>query len=171
MKNLKIYSLLLAAFFLFGSADVLAQNHRNKNSEKARKEHYKRQEKNHKAYKKYAQKKYKNNEKHYSYVKVQKRHGPPAWAPAHGYRAKNHVYFRDYHTFYDPYRDGYVYRRNNKWMFSRNVPTFLVGVNLGSARMNLITDIPVNTHPERYYDRYVSRYPRDPRIQLNLSLF
>ncbi|HLT41227.1 MAG TPA: hypothetical protein VKZ95_00865 [Sphingobacteriaceae bacterium] len=166
MKNLNIYSLLLAAFFLFGSADALAQNHKNKNSEKSRKEYYKKQEKNRKAYKKHDQKKYKKH-----YVKVHKRKGPPAWAPAHGYRAKNHVYFRDYHTFYDPYRDGYVYRRNNKWIFSRNVPTFLVGVNLGSARINLIQDIPVNTRPEQYYSRYSSQYPRDPKIQVNLSLF
>lgn len=166
MKNLNIYSLLLAAFFLFGSADVLAQNHRNKNSEKSRKEYYKKQEKNRKAYKKHDQNKYKKH-----YAKEHKRKGPPAWAPAHGYRAKNHVYFRDYHTFYDPYRDGYVYRRNNKWIFSRNVPTFLVGVNLGSARINLIQDIPVNTRPEQYYSRYSSQYPRDPKIQVNLSLF
>lgn len=166
MKNLNIYSLLLAAFFLFGSADVLAQNHRNKNSEKSRKEYYKKQEKNRKAYKKHDQKKYKKH-----YAKEHKRKGPPAWAPAHGYRAKNHVYFRDYHTFYDPYRDGYVYRRNKKWIFSRNVPTFLVGVNLGSARINLIQDIPVNTRPEQYYSRYASQYPRDPKIQINLSLF
>jgi hypothetical protein len=166
MKNLKIYSLLLAAFFLFSTADVLAQNHRGKKSEKSRKEYYKKQEKNRKAYKKYNQNKYKNNK--HSYAKIKKRHGPPAWAPAHGYRAKNHVYFRDYHTFYDPYRGGYVYRSNNKWIFSRSVPTFLVGVNLGGARINLLTDIPVNARPEQYYSRYVNQYPRDPKVQINL---
>lgn len=174
MKRFKIYSLLLAAtFFLFGSADVLAQNrnngNRNNNSEKARKEYYKQQEKERKAYNKYIEKQNKNNDRNYSYVG--KRNGPPAWAPAHGYRAKNHVYFRDYQTFYDPYREGYVYRRNDKWVFSRSVPTFLVGVNLGSARMNIITDIPVNRRPEQYYSRYANRYPRDSRIQVNISLF
>ncbi len=172
MKRFKIYSLVLAAtFFLFGSADVLAQNRNNKHAEKARKEYYKQQEKERKAYNKYVEKQYKNNGRNYTYVNVAKRNGPPAWAPAHGYRAKNHVYFRDYQTFYDPYREGYVYRRNNKWVFSRSVPTFLVGVNLGNARMNLITDIPVNRRPEQYYSRYANRYPRDSRIQVNISLF
>lgn len=164
MKNLRLYSVLLAVFFLFGNADLFAQNH-HKNQGKARKEYYKKQEKRYKQ----AQKHSKNYGKHHSYSNVKWRNGPPSWAPARGYRAKSHVYFRDYYTFYDPYRGGYVYRHKNKWLFSRSVPTFLVGVNLNSARMHLLTDIPLNHHPEQYYGRYSSRYPRDPRINVNIS--
>lgn len=161
MKYLRLYSVLLVTFFLFGTADLFAQKH-HKHHEKARKEYYKKQEKRHK----HAQKHYGN---HPSYSKVKWRNGPPSWAPAHGYRAKSHVYFRDYYTFYDPYRGGYVYRHKNKWLFSRSVPTFLIGVNLNSARVQLLTDIPLNHRPEQYYGRYSSRYPRDPRINVNIS--
>lgn len=161
MKNIRLYSVLLLTFFLFGTADLFAQKH-SKHHEKARKEYYKKQEKRHK----HAKKHYK---KHPSYSKVKWKNGPPSWAPAHGYRAKNHVYFRDYYTFYDPYRGGYVYRHKNKWLFSKSVPTFLVGVNLNSARVQFLTDIPLNHHPEQYYGRYSSRYPRDPRINVNIS--
>jgi hypothetical protein len=62
-----------------------------------------------------------------------------------------------------------VYRHKNKWLFSRSVPTFLVGVNLNSARVQLLTDIPLNHHPEQYYGRYSSRNPRDPRINVKIS--
>lgn len=168
MKHFKIYTFALAAFFLFSSADLFAQQHKGKRGEKARKEHYKKQEK----YRKNAQKHDRHYDKrdHY-YAKSHKKYGPPSWAPAHGYRSKHHVYFRDYHTFYDPYRGGYLYHRKNKWIFSRTVPTFLVGINLGSARVHVIDDIPLDRHPELYYSRYSSRYPQDPRIQINVSLF
>lgn len=85
--------------------------------------------------------------------------GPPPWAPAHGYRAKQHAYFPDYYTFYDANRDGYVYWNNGQWMFSRSVPAFLSGVDLGIARLQLLTDIPLATQPETYYRRYSSAYP------------
>lgn len=99
------------------------------------------------------------------------RGGPPPWAPAHGYRAKHHVYFRDYYTFYDPYRDGYVYWYEDDWVFSRSVPSFMADVDLGSARIQLMGDIPLSRRPEYYFDRYAGRYPRDPGIQLNIELF
>src|SRR5690606_20180022 len=148
MKDFKIYSVLLVAFFLYGTADLFAQKH-HKDREKARKEYYKKQEKNRKHY----QKKHKSHHGHdnhyYSYSNHKKRNGPPSWAPAHGYRAKSHVYFRDYYTFYDPYRGGYVYRHNNGWRFSRSVPAFLVNVDLGRARVQYLTDVPLNQRPER----------------------
>src|SRR5690606_37250950 len=83
-------------------------------------------------------------DRRYSYSKHKRRNGPPSWARAHGYRAKHHVYFRDYYTFYDPYRGGYVYRHNNRWLFSSSVPSFLIGVNLNNARVQVMRDIPLN---------------------------
>src|SRR5690606_14429038 len=177
MRRFKFYPYLLAALFLFASSEVSAQGrskekHRkeySKQKEKNRKSYYKEREKDRKEYNKYAQK----SGKHYNknYQKNYKRKGPPHWAPAHGYRAKHHVYFRDYYTFYDPYRDGYVYRHNNGWRFSRSVPVFLANIDLNRARVQLLTDIPLNQHPERYYSRYSKRYPRDSRVQINISLF
>lgn len=88
--------------------------------------------------------------------------GPPAWAPAHGYRAKQHVYFPDYYTFYDPYRDGYSYWNNGGWSFSSILPAFLSNIDLGKARMQLLTDIPVTTRPETRYSTYIRQYPAQP---------
>ena len=87
------------------------------------------------------------------------KNGPPPWAPAHGYRAKQHVYFPDYYTFYDPYRNGYVYWNNSNWAFSPSVPGFLTNVNLGGARIQLMSDVPLATHPETYYSTYSRQYP------------
>lgn len=97
--------------------------------------------------------------------------GPPPWAPAHGYRAKHHVYFQDYYTFYDPYRDGYVYWQEDDWVFSRSVPTFMANVDLGRARVQLMADVPLSKHPEYYFDRYAERYPRNPRVHINVDIF
>src|SRR5690606_38699247 len=178
MKSLKkIYPVLLVVAFLFAITDISAQP-RHKKHEKARKEYAKKREKAYKSYKK-DERKWFNDRRHHDEryrkgrgreVKYVKRNGPPSWAPAHGYRAKHHVYFRDYYTFYDPYRAGYVYRTNNGWRFSRNIPSFMVGVDLGRDRIQLLTDLPLNRHPEQYYDRYAKRYPRDSRIDINIIL-
>lgn len=92
-------------------------------------------------------------------------HGPaPRWANSHRYSYDRHVYFPDYYTYYDPYRGGYTYYAGNRWMFSQNLPRFLMNVNLGSARVQYIGDIPLTTRPERYYQRYARQYPSTIRI-------
>lgn len=94
--------------------------------------------------------------------------GPvPGWARPHNYNFQRHVYFPDYYTYYDPYRGGYTYWYNNSWMFSQTLPQFLMGVDLGRARIQMIGDIPVTTGPERYYQRYARRYP--PTIQIRIA--
>lgn len=94
--------------------------------------------------------------------------GPmPGWARHHNYNFQRHVYFPDYYTYYDPYRGGYTYWYNNSWMFSQALPQFLMGVDLGRARIQMIGDIPVTTGPERYYQRYARRYP--PTIQIRIA--
>lgn len=94
------------------------------------------------------------------------RSGPPPWAPAHGYRARHHVYFRDYHTFYDPYRGGYVYWQDNRWIFSPRLPVFMANVDLGRARIQVMTGIPLSRHPEVYYGQYARRYPGSINIRI-----
>lgn len=170
----KIYAILLVAVFIFTILDVSAQP-RHKKYEKARKEYVKKREKAYKSYKKQTRKwnddRRRDDNRRYRDGRHVKFTGPPSWAPAHGYRAKHHVYFRDYQTFYDPHRGGYVYRSNNGWRFSRNVPSFMVGVDLGRARVQLLTDLPLNRQPERYYARYAKRYPRDSKVRVNINLF
>lgn len=85
--------------------------------------------------------------------------GPPPWAPAHGYRAKQHVYFPDYRFFYDPHRGGYSYWQNNSWAFSPTIPSYMSGIDLGKVRIQLLNSVPLTTRPELYYNRYSNLYP------------
>jgi hypothetical protein len=94
--------------------------------------------------------------------------GPPPWAPAHGYRAKQHVYFPDYYTFYDPYRNGYVYW-NNGWVFTPTTPGFLTNVNLGAARLQMLSNVPLTTRPEIYYNQYAQQYPAKA-VNINVTI-
>ncbi len=94
--------------------------------------------------------------------------GPPPWAPAHGYRAKNHVYFPDYYTFYDPRRNGYVYWNNNAWIFSPSVPSFLATVDLGRARVQVLGDIPLTSLPEPNFNKYYRLYPPSGTVNIHI---
>lgn len=102
--------------------------------------------------------------------KGSRRGGPPSWAPAHGYRMKQHVYFPDYYAFYDPYRNGYVYWNNRAWIFSAVPPPYMSGVNLNRARVQIISDIPLTTRPERYWNRYYNSYPPSGSVHVNINL-
>ncbi|RYD95226.1 MAG: hypothetical protein EOP54_16155 [Sphingobacteriales bacterium] len=87
------------------------------------------------------------------------RHGPPSWARAHRYNMSRHVYFPEYYTFYDANRGGYTYWGGNDWVFSTAVPSFLVNVNLGRARIQVMNDVPLGYAPQGYYGRYHKRFP------------
>ena len=84
--------------------------------------------------------------------------GPPPWAPAHGYRAKQHVYFPDYYTYFDPRRNGYVYWGNNDWIFTPKLPSFLSGVDLGGARMQLLP-LPLTSLPQLNFNDNARSFP------------
>lgn len=86
--------------------------------------------------------------------------GPPAWAPAHGYRSDRHVYFPDYYTFYDPNR-GYVYWQEDRWVTSRTLPVFMHGVDLNGARMNILDDVELSAKPEVEFRLWRERYPAE----------
>jgi hypothetical protein len=97
-----------------------------------------------------------------------RRHGPPSWAPAHGYRANKHAYFPDYYTYYDPNR-GYVYWNNNTWVTSRTIPSFLTTVNLGKARIQVLNDLNLSTRPESNYSTYMRLYPAN-RVDITVPV-
>ncbi|WP_134088060.1 hypothetical protein [Olivibacter sp. XZL3] len=173
MKTAKFITLCFVLLSILSYSDAMAQHrdaprraqerqHRNDHHDAYRnraRDHGNRYKKN----PKYAKKQIKYHQKHYS-------HCYPKWASAHRYRAKHHVYFRDYCTFYDPHRGGYVYWSSNRWVFSRSVPAFLAHVDLGRARIQLMANVPLDRHPEYYYKEYVHAYPRSTNIQINLSL-
>lgn len=83
---------------------------------------------------------------------------PPDWAEAHEYTMNSHVYFPDYHAFYDPTR-GYVYWEKGEWIYSLNRPNFLIPVDLNTARIQKLNDIRLSDLPERQYMIYSHQYP------------
>ncbi|MDD4777185.1 MAG: hypothetical protein PHV53_02735 [Fermentimonas sp.] len=164
MKRNILLLLLMAIFLTTGAqTDILAQGR------KAEKDYWKRIEKSEKARDKYykdlrkQEKKYykesaKRQRKYYKDLRKIYKNGPPPWAKAHGYDARHHIYFSDYRTFYDPYRGGYVYINGGNWSFSADIPSFLINVDLGRARTRVLRDIPLNRHPEDFYDDYDDDY-------------
>ena len=161
MRNLLLYSAVLAAIMLGGNTEAYAQphnrgnnawNHQQKKADKARAKYIKERNKQEKKYYKAVEKSRK------AYSKVVRKHGRPAWAGPHKYEGKRHVYFQDYNTFYDPYRDGYVYLDRGRWTFSAKVPAFMINVNLGRANIRILQDIPINRHPEDFYNDYDRSY-------------
>lgn len=89
------------------------------------------------------------------------------WARPHRYAYRHHVYFPDYHMFYDPYRNGYVYQSRGRWIYSQNIPSFYAGVNFGDARIEVLKSLPIRRRPD--YSYYTRRYPRNPRVNINVS--
>ena len=107
---------------------------------------------------------------HYKYKKQKHHHHRKhRWASSHQYQYNNHVYFPDYEMFYDPYRDGYVCQSRGRWVFSKSVPSAYLRVDFGRARMVMVDDVPLDRHPERHYRVYEQRYPRNPKVNLNIS--
>ena len=88
-------------------------------------------------------------------VKNHKKGGPPAHAPAHGYRAKHkYRYFPSRSVYYDTGRGLYFYLKGDNWEVGASLPSSL-RVGLGdSVSIELDTDKPYNNHKE-----HVKKYP------------
>lgn len=192
-KSIYIWLLCLGGLFL--SQQSIAQRghgHNNKghyNSKSYQKSQKKYHKQRAKAYKHYQKRSYskahnsrgysRNNRDHYntrSYhnsrriVRAPRSHrsyrGAP-WANRHHYNYHRHVYFPDYHAFYDARRHGYVYRNRGRWIFSQAVPSFMVGLNWNNVRLQYLQGVPVTSYPQNYYDTYSNRYPA---VSFNLNL-
>lgn len=105
----------------------------------------------------YAQGKGHKKGKHKTKV-VKLKSTPPGWAKPHGYHNDHHVYFPDYHTFYDPNR-GYVYWNNGYWVSTPETPAFLHTVDLNRARIQILTGEDIHGQPELKYNTIVTQYP------------
>ena len=88
-------------------------------------------------------------------VKKHKKGGPPAHAPAHGYRAKHEYrYYPSSSVYYDTGRGLYFYLKGDNWEVGASLPSSL-RVGLGdSVSIELDTDEPYNHHKE-----HVKKYP------------
>ena len=72
-----------------------------------------------------------------------KKNGPPAHAPAYGYRAKHqYYYYPSSSVYHDPDRGLYFYLSGSNWRVSASLPTDL-RMHLGtSVSMGMETDKP-----------------------------
>ena len=88
-------------------------------------------------------------------VKKHKKQGPPAHAPAHGYRAKHQYrYYPSRSVYYDAGRELYFYLKGDNWEVGASLPGSL-RVGLGdSVSIELDTDKPYIHHAE-----HVKKYP------------
>src|SRR5690606_32784400 len=58
------------------------------------------------------------------------------------YHHNQYVYFPAYHTYYDPFRRVYIYRDHNRWIPTPNMPSLLVGLNLGNVQVQFMSRLP-----------------------------
>ncbi|MFP3928199.1 MAG: hypothetical protein ACLFUE_09235 [Desulfobacteraceae bacterium] len=83
------------------------------------------------------------------------RHGPPPWAPAHGYRAKHRYrYYPSCQVYYDEGRGVYFYMRQGGWQVSVSLPSHLRLQARDYVTLEMDTD-----RPYRYHRDVVDRYP------------
>ena len=100
----------------------------------------------------------KDGDSEYSEVKHKHKHkkkGPPAHAPAHGYRAKHQYrYYPSSSVYYDGDRKIYFYLKGDNWEVEATLPN--------SIRLKLgdYVSIEMNTDkPYTHYADHVKRYP------------
>lgn len=86
----------------------------------------------------------------------------PEWAAAHDYNADAHVYFPDFHTFYDPNRGGYIFWQNGTWNFTPTIPPYMSNKDLNRTRIQILKGLSLDLHPENDYPRYMKLYPPLP---------
>ncbi len=87
----------------------------------------------------------------------EKGHGPPPWAPAHGYR-RRHIYFPDQKVYYDNTKGVYISMTNGKWEVSAEIPIALKGVDLKvAAKVEL--DLDNMDNPQSKFEEHLKLYP------------
>ena len=100
----------------------------------------------------------KNDNSGYSEVGHKHKHkkkGPPAHAPAHGYRAKHQYrYYPSRSVYYDTGRRLYFYLKGDNWEVGASLPNH-IRIGLGdSVSIELSTDKPYIHHAE-----HVKKFP------------
>ena len=100
----------------------------------------------------------KNDNSGYSEVGHKHKHkkkGPPAHAPAHGYRAKHQYrYYPSRSVYYDISRRLYFYLKGDNWEVGASLPNHIRIVLGDSVSIELDTDKPYIHHAD-----HVKKYP------------
>jgi hypothetical protein len=90
----------------------------------------------------------------------QKKGGPPAHAPAHGYRAKHQYrYYPSSNVYKDTERGIYFYLKGDKWEVGASLPLSLREGLGESVSFELETDKPYIHHAE-HVKQYPSQKPK-----------
>ncbi len=78
-----------------------------------------------------------------------KKKGPPAHAPAHGYRSKHrYYYYPSCSVYFDIDRKVYFYLSGDNWRMMAELPTTLKGKLGHHVTLELETDKPYTRHKE-----------------------
>lgn len=84
-----------------------------------------------------------------------KKSGPPAWAPAHGYRAKHRYRYYPYHyVYYDIERGVYFYVEGDNWQVSVRLPS---SIHIGCAKY--VTLELETEKPYEHFTEHKKKYP------------
>ena len=95
----------------------------------------------------------------------QKKGGPPAHAPAHGYRAKHQYrYYPSSNVYKDTERGIYFYLKGDKWEVGASLPLPLREGLGESVSFELETDKPYIHHAE-HVKQYPSKKPKSKKSQ------
>jgi len=153
MNAMKKLMIGIVALALMSSVVFEADAQGKRHHKNARKEYVKHYQKQHKHAYKYAEKRDREYRKHFEkrekayvkYVKSQHKryrdHDSWYYSPRF-YHKTAYVYFPTYRTYYDPYRRGYVYQRNNAWVFAPTMPAVMAGVNVGGLSVQFMANLP-----------------------------
>lgn len=89
------------------------------------------------------------------HYEVVEHHGPPPWAPAHGYRAKHrYYYYPSSHVYFDVGRGLYFHYEGGGWRVGASLP---VGIHID---VNEYVELEMDTDkPYHYHSEVVKRYP------------
>lgn len=90
---------------------------------------------------------------------AQKKHGPPDWAPAHGYRSQNrYVYFPQHNFYYDTHSRAYIYPDGPHWQMAPALPSIYAWIDLGHAKQVALDFYGDQPYRENHYHMEKHRY-------------
>ena len=98
-------------------------------------------------------------------VETSQKSGPPAHAPAHGYRAKyQYQYYPSSSVYYDTGRQLYFYLKGDDWQVGASLPSSISLALSDYVSIELDTD-----EPYIYYSEHVKQYPPGQSKEKNKS--
>ncbi len=109
------------------------------------------------------------------HVKKEKTNGPPAWAPAHGYR-KRHIFFPEHNVYYDSQKQVYIAKEEPAkeqptkepskekqptakeiWNITKELPEKLKDIDLKKAKQ-VELDLDGIDDPQKLFDKHLKEF-------------